>query len=217
MASYLMKYKGIYRLKCDFNRDNNQFGRKLDGTLEDIDVYIPIKSGQITHYGKSILQVWFTSAVRGRNVIKAIEEKYGNEICTDITDNESELLFKFNSKYMEQLEEFLLPKTGGASISPFSTRNLKKNTEYKVPQEFLSEYSSIIKNVPKNKLILLSHITTSYLKSLCNKKHTYKDMKDNMLKVGIKGKDYIFYIEKWENYLKYLRKELSKNEIEIGG
>lgn len=211
MASYLMKYKGKYRLKCDFDRESNQFNRKLDGTLEDIDVYIPIKSGQITYYGKSILQVWFKSAVRGRNVIKAIEEKYGSDICFDIRDNESELLFKFHSKYMEQLEEFLLPKTGGASISPFSTKNLPK-TSYAIPEEDLTIYKSIVSDVPKNQLILISHCTRDFLKSISRKSGEYEKLKADMTLKGIKGKEYIHSIGKWSDYIKYLNKNLKIGE-----
>lgn len=211
MASYLMKYKGIYRLKCPYDLETNQFNRKLDGTLEDIDVYIPIKSGQITHYGKSILQVWFKSAVRGRNVIKSIEEKYGSDICFDIRDNESELLFKFHSKYMEQLEEFLLPKTGGASISPFSNKNLPKNA-YTIPEEDLSTYKSIVSNVPKNQLILISHCTRDFLKSLNRKNGEYEKLKADMTLKGIKGKEYIHSIGKWAEYIKYLNKNLKIGE-----
>ena len=207
MASYLMKYKGKYRLKCDFDRESNQFNRKLDGTLEDIDVYIPIKSGQITYYGKSILQVWFKSAVRGRNVIKAIEEKYGSDICFDIRDNESELLFKFHSKYMEQLEEFLLPKTGGASISPFSTKNLPKSS-YTIPEEDLTTYKSIVSDIPKNQLILISHCTRDFLKSISRKSGEYEKLKADMTLKGIKGKEYIHSIGKWSDYIKYLNKNL---------
>jgi len=202
-----MKYKGKYRLKCDFDRESNQFNRKLDGTLEDIDVYIPIKSGQITYYGKSILQVWFKSAVRGRNVIKAIEEKYGSDICFDIRDNESELLFKFHSKYMEQLEEFLLPKTGGASISPFSTKNLPKSS-YTIPEEDLTTYKSIVSDIPKNQLILISHCTRDFLKSISRKSGEYEKLKADMTLKGIKGKEYIHSIGKWSDYIKYLNKNL---------
>lgn len=209
MANYLMKYKGSYRLKAPFNQQNNQFSRKLDGTLEDIDVVISCRACEISHYGKSILQVWFPSAVKGRNAIKAIVENLSTDICFDIVDNESELLFKFNSKYMEQLEPYLKPKTGGASISPFSNKNLIK-LSYTIPENDLIEYKNAIKNVQKNQLIFISHATTKFLKSICNKRNTYENLKNDMKLKCIKGKEYIHSIGKWKEYIKYLNKELER-------
>lgn len=212
MASYLMRYKGIYRLKSAYDINTNQFPRKLDGTLEDIDTYIDCMKGiQITHYGKSILQVFCPSAVRGRNIIKDIEEKYGSDICFDIRDNESELLFKFHSRYMNQLEEFLKPKTGGASISPFSQRNLPRQS-YIIPELDLTTYKTIVSNVPKNQLILISHCTKDFLKSLNKRKGEYEKLKADMTAKGIKGKEYIHSIGKWEEYIDYLNKNLKIGE-----
>lgn len=212
MASYLMKYKGTYRLRSAYDIETNQYPRKLDGTLEDIDVYIDCYKGiQITHFGKSILQVWIPSAVRGRNIVKDIESKLGGGICFDIRDNETELLFKFHSKHMEQLEELLKPKTGGASTSPFSNKNLPKGS-YTIPEEDLSTYKSIVSNVPKNQLILISHCTKDFLKSINKKKGEYEKLKADMTAKGIKGKEYIHSIGKWESYIKYLNKNLKIGE-----
>lgn len=210
MASYLMKYKGKYRLKCPYDLETNQFNRKLDDTLEDIDVYIDCAKGiQIGYYGKSILQVFSPSAVRGRNIIKAIEENLGTEILFDIRDNESEILFKFHAKNMESLEPYLKPKTGGASISPFSKSNLPK-IAYDIPLYDINRYKDIVKDVPKNQMVSLAHITTAFLKSLCNRKNPYEKLKNDMALKCIKGKEYIHSIGKWEEYLKYLGKELKK-------
>ena len=36
----MMRYKGTYRLKAPYDLVTNQFPRKLNGTLEDADIYI---------------------------------------------------------------------------------------------------------------------------------------------------------------------------------
>ena len=63
--SYLIsKFKGIYRLKVPYNPQTNDFNRKLNGTLEDIDVYIDCQHGnKVTYYGNSILQAYIPSII----------------------------------------------------------------------------------------------------------------------------------------------------------
>ena len=46
MSNFLIKkYKGIYTLRTDFDKQLNDFNRKLNGNYEDIDVYIKCASG----------------------------------------------------------------------------------------------------------------------------------------------------------------------------
>ena len=71
-------YKGQYRIKCEYDKTKNQFTRKLDGTYEDIDCYIDCYNNvRIFYYGKSILEAYIPSKIRGHNLIKTIEEELG--------------------------------------------------------------------------------------------------------------------------------------------
>ena len=207
--SFIMRYKGKYRLLCPYDKETNQYPRKLNGTFEDIDIYISCYNKiQITYYGKSILQVYIPSLQRGHNIVKAIESDLGKEILFDIMDTDTEVLFKFHSKYMDQLEPYLKPKTSGADISPYSNKNLPKNKAYKIPDEDLINYKEIMQRLPKERILELSHITVYFIKSLVNKRRTYDEIKADMLKVGLKGKEYIHSIGKWKEYILYLRKNI---------
>lgn len=165
--------------------------------------------GQIFHYGKSILQFYTPSKGRGRNIIKAIKENLGDAIIFHIEETDSEVLFKFNSKYMTILEPHLQPKTSCASRSPFSTKNLQK-TKYIISDEDLLPYKEIVSKIPKNQLISLAHTTNSFLQSLATNKNTWGDIKADMALKCLKGKEYIHSIGKWNEYIKYLERVIKQ-------
>ena len=203
-----MRYKGQYRLRTEIDRKTNTFPREYTGQFADNDVFIDcLNNGQIFHYGNKILQFYTPSLGRGRNIIRAIKQELGEGIITNIEESDSEVLFRFNSKYMEQLEPYLKPKTSGADRSPFSTKNLPR-TKYMIPEEDLLMYKQIIENIPKNQLISIVHMTNSFLQSLATKKNTWEDIKADMALKGLKGKEYINSIGQWDKYIKYLKDEL---------
>lgn len=119
-------------------------------------------------------------------------------------------MFKFSAKHDDKIIPLLKPKTLGASISPFSSKNLPHNKSYKIPDEDLQGYRNITANLPQNKLILVGKYTTNFIKSLATKKNTYDNIKADMALKGLKGKEYIHSIGKWQQYIDYLRKEFEK-------
>lgn len=203
-----MKYKGKYRLRTPIDLKTNNYPREYTGQFAENDVYIDCQhKGQIFHYGKAILQYYTPSKGRGRNIIKAIKENLRDSIIYNIEESDSEVLFRFHSKDIELLEPYLQPKTNGANRSPFSTKNLPK-TKYIIPNEDLLPYKEIASKVPKNQLISLVHMTNSFLQSLTTKKNAWEDIKADMILKGIKGKEYIHSIGKWNDYIKYLKENL---------
>ena len=73
----------------------NDFPRKLNGNLEDIDCYIDCLHGnRVFHYGRDILQAYIPSLGRGHNIIRAINET-NPSIIFDTEETDSEVLFKF--------------------------------------------------------------------------------------------------------------------------
>lgn len=175
IANYLIShYKGKYRIKCEYDKSINMFPRKLDGTYEDIDCYIECyKSIKIFYYGKSVLEAYIPSKMRGHNLVRTIEQELGKGTIYNIEENDTEVFFKFKAKDMDNLEKYLKPKTGGANISPFSSKNLPKNKAYKIADEDLMPYKSIIENIGQEQIIKLSHMTNDYLKSLVTKRNTW--------------------------------------------
>ena len=212
MANYLIShYKGKYRIKCEYDKHKNQFPRKIDGTFEDGDCYIDCyKNIKVFHYGNKILEAYFPSLMRGKNIMKAIQEKYGNDVIFSIKETDSELFFRFHANDMDRLEKYLKPKTNGADISPFSSKNLPKNKEYKIPDEDFVKYKNIIEKIGQKRVIELTHMTSNYLKSLVTKKNTWENIKADMSLKGLSGNRYIHSIGKWNDYISYL-----KNELEI--
>ena len=199
-------------MKCPHDTLRNQFPRRLDGTFEDVDLFIDCYNNiQISYYGKGILQAYIPNLKRGNNIIKEIQNNYKDYIF-DIEKTDTEVLFKFHSKYMKDLEMYLKPKTSGASISPYSNKNLPKDKSYCVPEDDLKRYKEIIKNISKESVIIVGQCTNNFLKSLTNKKYTWEDIKSDMAVKGLRGKEYIHCIGQWDNYLNYLRKELTDNE-----
>ena len=168
------------------------------------------KNIRIHHYGKSILEAYIPSLGRGRNIVKAINQELGNDIIFHIEETDEEVLFRYHAKNMDKLEKYLKPKTSGASISPFSSKNLPRNKAYKIPDEDLSIYKDLTRNLAQNELILLGRYTTNFIKSLATKKNPLENIKSDMALKGLKGKEYIHSIGKWEEYIEHLRKELKK-------
>lgn len=131
-----------------------------------------------------------------------------NSNIFDIQYTDKEVLFKFSYKNADKIIPFLKPKTLGASISPFSTKNLPKNRSYKIPDEQLEQYKNIVAKIPKECVLSITHTTNKFLKQLVNKKNAWEDIKADMLKSGLKGKEYIHSIGKWKEYIQYLEDNL---------
>ena len=188
--------------------DLNTFPREYTGLYSENDLYIDCyKNIRIYHYGNRILMAYIPSIGRGHNIIKAIQEELGDDVIYNIEETDSEVMFRFNSKHMDELEKYLKPKTSGASISPFSSRNLPKS-DYKIPDEEFVIYKEIVAKIPRERMIDITHTTNNYLKSLATKRNTWEDIKADMAKKCLKPKEYIHSIGKWNDYINYLRKEL---------
>ena len=207
ISNYLIShFKGKYRIKCEYDQRTNQFQRKLNDTYEDIDCYIDCyKNIKIFYYGKSILEAYIPSLVRGRNIVKAVTEGLGNNIIFNIKENDAEVTFWFRASNMDKLEKYLKPKTSGANISPFSAKNLPKNNRYTIPDEELILYKDIVKKLGKNRIIELTHMTNNFLKSLSTKDYTWEDIKADMALRCVTGKNYIHSIGRWDDYIMYLK------------
>ena len=247
MGFLIDKYKDKYRLLTEYDQSTNQFPRKLNGTFEDIDVYIKCRNDIRIHYfGKSILEAFIPSTQRGMNIVRFIYRDYINKYNTEtnyttvVRDNkeitresvkildenlfkeeinnnsvisnllvlDGEVLFRFHNKYMEEFEKYFSPITSGASISPFSSKNLPRDKNYVIPEEELKLYDDIISLIPKEKKLIVSHMTKDFIKSLATKKNPYEKIKDDMALKMLKGKEYIHSINKWSEYIKYLTKEV---------
>lgn len=101
------KYKGIYRLRCEVDQSTNDFPRKLNGTYEDIDIYIDCSYGnKIFHNYRKILEAYIPSLQRGHNIIKQIYATYINpENAKIITSGDDIIRTSYQIKDKELYDE----------------------------------------------------------------------------------------------------------------
>ena len=208
-TSYIVdKFKGQYRLKVPYNQWTNDYTRKLNGTLEDIDVYIDCQYGnKVLHDSRDVLIAYIPSLQRGHNIIKAINE-IDSTIIFDIEETDSEILFKFKYADSDKIIPLLKPKTSGANISPFSSKNLPKNKDFKIPDEQFKAYKEIVTKIPQERILILTHSTNNFIKSLATKNNPIENIKADMKLKGLKGKEYIYSIGEWNEYIEYLEENL---------
>ena len=146
--------------------------------------------------------------IRGHNIVKTIQQS-DPSLIFDIEETDSEILFKFKYINSDKIIPLLKPRTSGSQISPFSSKNLPKSN-FKIPDNKLTQYKQIVSKIPPEKLLTLSRMTYSYLQTLVTKKNTWENIKSDMRLKCVKGKEYIYMIDKWEEYLKYLENEIKE-------
>jgi len=234
MAYYLSRYVGIYRIKSHIDETTNDFPRDEEGKLEQNDVYIKCeKGGQIYHYGHSTLVCYVPSIGRGHNILKQLGQDlgmnlsvygesfnyekfytdlYSKKIVFDIEETDEEVLWKFDNKNMNIMVNYMKPLTSGASISPFSTKNLPK-AKYIIPSEDIDKYKKICQAHPETSPLQMANMSSDFIFNIIPKKNkTYKnqDMKALMKLKMLKSKEFIHALGMWEEYLKYLENNLAK-------
>ena len=119
------------------------------------------------------------------------------------------MLFKFKYVNSDKIIPLLKPRTSGCNISPFSSKNRPKSS-FILPDDKLEEYKKITASVPYEKCLNIGHITNAYIQSLITKKNTWENIKADMRLKCLKGKEYIYSIDKFDDYLQYLNDNIIK-------
>ena len=143
---------------------------------------------------------------RGHNIIKTLQQ-IDPLIITHLQEGDSEVIFRFKYSNSDKVIPLLKPRTSGANISPFSSKNLPKSS-YTIPEKDLNIYKHIVAKIPREDILTITHNTNNFIKSLATKKNSMENIKADMKLKGLKGKEYIHSIGQWDNYINYLRKEL---------
>ena len=222
MSNYLMKFKGKYRLLPELDIETNDFPRDYDGGICDSydDIYIACANNIkiFTYSGrKKLLSVYIPSIGRGRNIKKYMDEN--NISYSNYTETDTEVEFRIKVKDIEQFESILKIKTFGANISPFSSKNLPKDTSVKIPEEEMKKYKTVVSEFisDKSNLLKLVGIQNTFLSSVLEKRFRKQDKsfdyKADMkkLKMSRLVKEYIYTKCMWEDYLVFLKKEISNS------
>ena len=86
MANKILEYKNRFRLRVPICESTHDFSRKLDGSLEDIDVFIPCKDGiKVFYFGRGQYEAYIPSLIKGHNILKQLYYKYINPNNVDVT------------------------------------------------------------------------------------------------------------------------------------
>lgn len=132
----------------------------------------------------------------------------------DYFENDSEVEFRFKSKYIDEVATLLKARTTGAGISPFSVKNLPKNKNIQIPTEYIEEYKAITSRVEKGDLLLIHRFTNEFLTTVltkrCRRIDKKFDYKADMKKLCLcrQVKEYIYFKEMWSEYLAFLREKI---------
>lgn len=216
MAGYLVNhYKSIYRIMPVIDKSTNDFARDYTGKIDKDNVYIACYYDiKIWHYGGSKLIAYIPSIQRGHNIIKSLKKAGVNVF--DCDDSDEEVIFKFDASDIETVTSFIKPKTSGAGISPFSSKNLPK-ANVDIPEDKLAKYKSLISKLDNP--LAIRGFNTSFLDNILAKKlrpkgkrkpFDYKsDQKAMKLSHDVKG--YIYTKGMFDDYLDYLEKEIDSH------
>lgn len=222
MNHYLMKYKGTYRVLPELDINTNDFPRDSNGNIENsCGLYITCQGGaKIYDYGKDgkymQLCAYIPSRTRGRNITKKLDGigvKYSNYDETD-----EEVTFLFPSTEIDKIAKMLKAKTSGANISPFSNKNLPKNT-VEIPTEQMQEYKKVTSRLNKGDTLVIKNINSSFMNDILAKKLREKgkrkpfDFKSDQKTLGLSRdtKGYIFVKGLWNEYLEYLAAKIDEH------
>lgn len=213
MAGYLVNhYKSIYRIMPVIDKSTNDFARDCTGKIDKDNVYIACYYDiKIWHYGGSKLIAYIPSLQRGHNIIKSLKKAGVNVF--DCDDSDEEVIFKFDASDIETVTSFIKPKTSGACISPFSSKNLPK-ANVDIPEDKLAKYKSLISKLDNP--LAIRGFNTSFLDNVLAKKLRPKgkrkpfDYKSDMMamKLSHDVKGYIWSKGLFEDYLEFLEKEI---------
>ena len=220
MANYMMRYKGKYRVLCELDMETNDFPRNSDGKIDnDVGLYIPCKyNGKIYAYGREgkymQLCAYIPSRTRGRNIKKQMDKDKIPYHHYDETDEE--VSFLFPSTEIDIVAKLVGAKVSGANISPFSTRNLSKNKDIKIPEEDMGKYKNIVKTINKNNMYQIRIVTNNFLNNVLQRKERKKDKNfdwkadSKRMKLSRQLKEYIYMKGYWNNFISYFQKNIKE-------
>lgn len=223
-------YEDIY-IACQYGNKIFCYGHDINGRML-LTAYIPsvgrghniikkifteYQNGNLEQYSFKTGQTKEGENVSGIDYERLYRDTSLNNIIFNIIETDAEVEFRFRAKDIELIAPLLKPKISGANISPFSPRNLPQNKDLvQIPTEEIQRYKEISSRVLKEDLLLIHKVTTQFLSTILTQKSKRIDKSFNykteikQLKLSRLVKEYIYYKEMWEDYLKYLDKEITQ-------
>lgn len=223
MDKYLIdKCKGKYRVYAHYDLKTLDFPRDYEGNIDASfgDFYLKGKYDvEIKHAYNNILTCYVPSLTRGKNFIvkyynkiynknikgfnqRIVEELKNDKYIDSVDILDFEVLFTFNIKYLDIINEIVHIKTSGANISPFSVKNLPKK-EYEIPKSDLETYKTIIKHFNANQILTYGNNFFKDILQISNANFLIK-------KERLKRNQWIHKNGYWDEWIKYLRSQLEE-------
>lgn len=156
--------------------------------------------------GKEIVKISYKEPSTFDDLTSKLKKK--DTLIFDVFTTDEEVTFKIKDDDFEKIVHILKPQESGAKISPFSTKNLPKDKGFSIPDDEMAKYKKITENVGKENALKLAQVIRTFTKDIVLEDGT--DVKKDMKMKGLTGKEYIYAINKWDEFLKFLSKE-SKN------
>jgi len=213
MFRYLSKnYLGKYRVKTHaMDLDTGDFPRLETGEIdpEIDDEYIKCTKGEIRASYRQTRGIdvlcWYTeSGQTGRNVYAEVKEKYP-DIWLEPDDNGScDFLLYFDAQDIEKIAKIVKPNTAGASIRPYSTKNIVPEEKYVIPDDDLKKYNDITEDM-EDRLIKMQFgksVIADYI-TMIDKAYPKKNYAQAFKNTILKSKEFIHSIGKWDDFIKY--------------
>lgn len=242
MSGYLKKFVKQYRVKADYDLDTKDYPRLENGCLDPSfdDLYIDCRNNiQIRHGVGNVLSCYVPSKSRGLNILRKIyqdkisetlpKEKgyYFENLCSELVKNEVlvsaevldfEIYFEFKATTIDYIADIVGAKTNGASINPFSNKNLPKKT-YKIPEEDIDLYKESIENLPKITRVLngkpvemtdgtiILKLNKQFDDVIIKSKSKGFDINKDRKSKGLRGKEYYHSLgeDMWKQYCNFLK------------
>lgn len=166
---------------------------------------VEVKENKIMRDGKEVVRITYSIIDKDQYESELKSSKF----FYDIRELDSEVIFRIRRQNFEKLIPIIKPKTSGANIYPFSSKNLPKR-KYEIDAEQFGEYKDINGSIPKENKLILSKITSNFIHNIMAKKKQYKsvDMTKLMRKKMLSGKEFIHEEGFWDEYIKYLKKNI---------
>lgn len=217
MDMYLInKYKGKYRVRAHYDQQTKDFVRDDNGNLEESfgDFYLSGRSGiEVKHgtgselacyiprlqLGNNILKSYYDSVIanhNGKSMDRIIADLKSSGYVNDVDVLSTEIFFTFDAEHLDTLAPIIKLKTSGASISPFSTRNLPK-APYIIPKTDMDKYKKAKDG--------LSGLDIARLNEEFIAENFDSDFKTNLRKEMLKPIQYFHRHGYWDKYCKFIK------------
>lgn len=142
-----------------------------------------------------------------------IDHEHENDILLDGYETDEEVIFKIKDDDLDKIIHLLKPVISGASISPFSSRNIKKEyNEYPYTDEQIERYKNTISAVPKEDMLFINLWNKEFLNTTVKKELRFANIEQlniDMKNGKRKTRDYIYYHGFEDKYISFMEGKIN--------